>query len=58
MSQGLAGAAGLFVWPPREGKHFANWRQSAAGAKENEPGLVYVPPVEGVFTVFPGRSSV
>ncbi|KJZ78591.1 hypothetical protein HIM_01982 [Hirsutella minnesotensis 3608] len=45
---------GLFVLPPREGRQFANWQQSAAGLKESEPGWVYVPPVSGAFTVFPG----
>ncbi|KAF4505756.1 hypothetical protein G6O67_007672 [Ophiocordyceps sinensis] len=45
---------GLFVYPPHRGEQFSNWRQSAAGAKENEPGWVYVPPTPGTLTVFPG----
>ncbi|OAA40563.1 2-oxoglutarate-dependent ethylene/succinate-forming enzyme [Metarhizium rileyi] len=45
---------GLFVRPPKEGEQYANWRQSAAGMKEDESGWVYVPPTPGVFTVFPG----
>ncbi|POR33302.1 2-oxoglutarate-dependent ethylene/succinate-forming enzyme [Tolypocladium paradoxum] len=45
---------GLFVRPPQQGERFTNWQQSAAGAKEDESGWVYVPPVPGVFTVFPG----
>ncbi|KND88345.1 2-oxoglutarate-dependent ethylene/succinate-forming enzyme [Tolypocladium ophioglossoides CBS 100239] len=45
---------GLFVRPPQQGEKFNNWQKSAAGAKENESGWIYVPPVPGVFTVFPG----
>ncbi|XWW92765.1 hypothetical protein V2A60_000691 [Cordyceps javanica] len=45
---------GLFVRPPQQGEHHANWEKSAAGLREDEPGWVYVPPVAGVFTVFPG----
>ncbi|KAK5987065.1 2-oxoglutarate-dependent ethylene/succinate-forming enzyme [Cladobotryum mycophilum] len=45
---------GLFVRPPYQGEQFANWEQSAAGLKEGESGWVYVPPVAGAFTVFPG----
>ncbi|KYK56410.1 2-oxoglutarate-dependent ethylene/succinate-forming enzyme [Drechmeria coniospora] len=44
---------GLFVRPP-QGGGFANWQQSAAGMKEDEPGWTYVPPSPGVYTVFPG----
>lgn len=46
---------GLFVRPPQQGERFNNWQQSAAGAKEDESGWVYVPPVPSVFTVFPGK---
>ncbi|PMB66371.1 2-oxoglutarate-dependent ethylene/succinate-forming enzyme [Beauveria bassiana] len=45
---------GLFVRPPQQGEHYANWEKSAAGMHEDETGWVYVPPVPGVFTVFPG----
>ncbi|KAK2592187.1 hypothetical protein QQS21_010106 [Conoideocrella luteorostrata] len=45
---------GLFIRPPYQGESFANWKQSAAGMREDESGWVYVPPVPGVFTVFPG----
>ncbi|KHN94689.1 2-oxoglutarate-dependent ethylene/succinate-forming enzyme [Metarhizium album ARSEF 1941] len=45
---------GLFVRPPRQGETFANWRQGAAGLKEDEAGWMYVPPTPGVFTAFPG----
>ncbi|OAA71551.1 2-oxoglutarate-dependent ethylene/succinate-forming enzyme [Cordyceps fumosorosea ARSEF 2679] len=45
---------GLFVRPPCQGEHHANWEKSAAGLREDESGWVYVPPVPGVFTVFPG----
>ncbi|CAH0035662.1 unnamed protein product [Clonostachys rhizophaga] len=44
----------LFIRPPRENESFANWNTSAAGFKEDDEGWVFVPPVEGVFTVFPG----
>lgn len=43
------------MYPPHRGEQFSNWRQSAAGAKENEPGWVYVPPTPGTLTVFPGK---
>lgn len=46
--------AGLFVRPPGRGERLANWQRSSAGAKEDETGWVYVPPVPSVFTVFPG----
>ncbi|PHH77656.1 hypothetical protein CDD80_386 [Ophiocordyceps camponoti-rufipedis] len=45
---------GLFVRPPKEGENFVNWEQSAAGAKENDDGWMYVPPEQGTLTVFPG----
>jgi hypothetical protein len=45
---------GLFIRPPYQGERFANWEKSAAGLKEDQVGWVYVPPVPGVFTVFPG----
>ena len=45
---------GLFIRPPQKDEHFANWSESAAGHKEDESGWVYIPPVPGVFTVFPG----
>jgi isopenicillin N synthase-like dioxygenase len=37
-----------------EGEDYANWQKSAAGMKEDDAGWTYVPPVDGVFTVFPG----
>ena len=46
---------GLFIRPPYEDEKFANWKKSAAGLKEDDDGWVYVPPVPGVFTVFPGK---
>ncbi|KAH6610050.1 2-oxoglutarate-dependent ethylene succinate-forming enzyme [Trichoderma cornu-damae] len=45
---------GLFVRPPRQDERFANWEKSSAGLRENDAGWVYVPPVAGTFTVFPG----
>lgn len=45
---------GLFIRPPYDGETYANWEKSAAGVKEDDEGWVYVPPVENVFTVFPG----
>ncbi|PKK50379.1 hypothetical protein CI102_4763 [Trichoderma harzianum] len=45
---------GLFVRPPHENERFSNWEKSSAGLRENEAGWVYVPPVAGTFTVFPG----
>ncbi|RCI10733.1 hypothetical protein L249_5175 [Ophiocordyceps polyrhachis-furcata BCC 54312] len=45
---------GLFVRPPREGETFMNWQKSAAGAMEDDDGWMYVPPVNGTITVFPG----
>jgi len=46
---------GLFVRPPIDGENLHNWEKSAAGFKENDRNWTYVPPVESVFTVFPGR---
>ncbi|KAF9873463.1 ethylene-forming enzyme [Colletotrichum karsti] len=45
---------GLFIRPPYEGEHYANWEKSAAGMKEDDDLWHYVPPVPNVFTVFPG----
>ncbi|KAL7912571.1 hypothetical protein GGI35DRAFT_255707 [Trichoderma velutinum] len=45
---------GLFVRPPHGNERFSNWEKSSAGLRENEAGWVYVPPVAGTFTVFPG----
>lgn len=45
---------GLFIRPPRDDEKTQNWKTSAAGIKENEAGWVFVPPVDNVFTVFPG----
>ncbi|KAF7191482.1 2-oxoglutarate-dependent ethylene/succinate-forming enzyme [Pseudocercospora fuligena] len=45
---------GLFVRPPIEGEKYENWKNSAAGAYEDDSKWVYVAPVENVFTVFPG----
>jgi len=47
-------SAGLFVRPPYRDENFANWEKTTAGLKEDSEGWVYVPPVPGVFTVFPG----
>lgn len=44
----------MFVRPPCNEEHFANWEHSAAGLREDETGWVYVPPVAGTYTVFPG----
>jgi len=46
---------GLFIRPPYKGESTANWESSAAGLNENDDKWVYVPPVEGTFTVFPGK---
>jgi len=46
---------GLFIRPPIDGENLHNWEKSAAGFKENDENWTYVPPVERVFTVFPGR---
>uniref|UniRef100_A0A8H7NME1 Fe2OG dioxygenase domain-containing protein n=1 Tax=Bionectria ochroleuca TaxID=29856 RepID=A0A8H7NME1_BIOOC len=45
---------GLFIRPPSQGERYANWEKSSAGLLEDESGWVFVPPVPGVFTVFPG----
>lgn len=50
----LLTVSGLFVRPPHRDEYHANWESSAAGHKEDESGWVYVPPVSGVSTVFPG----
>lgn len=47
---------GLFVRPPIQGETVKNWEKSAAGLHEDDNKWVYVPPVPGVFTVFPGPS--
>lgn len=47
---------GLFVRPPYDGQKYANWEKSSAGMKQEDDGWVYIPPVPGVFTVFPGMS--
>jgi isopenicillin N synthase-like dioxygenase len=47
-------SAGLFIRPPGRDEKFANWKKTTAGLKEDSEGWVYVPPVPGVFTVFPG----
>ncbi len=46
---------GLFIRPPHQGEETRNWEKSSAGLFENDDKWVYVPPVENVFTVFPGR---
>ena len=45
---------GLFVRPPIQGEEIKNWEKSAAGLNENDDKWHYVPPVDGVLTVFPG----
>ncbi|PSN67428.1 Clavaminate synthase-like protein [Corynespora cassiicola Philippines] len=45
---------GLFIRPPYEDEKFQNWKKSTAGMAENDDRWVYVPPEDGVFTVFPG----
>ncbi len=47
---------GLFIRSPAADEKFANWETSAAGLNDNDENWVYVPPVPGVFTVFPGKS--
>jgi isopenicillin N synthase-like dioxygenase len=49
---------GLFIRPPIDGEKLHNWEKSAAGFKENDGEWTYVPPVNKVFTVFPGRSPL
>jgi len=46
---------GLFIRPPIEGETVRNWEKSAAGHQENDQQWIFVPPVEGVLTVFPGK---
>jgi isopenicillin N synthase-like dioxygenase len=48
---------GLFIRPPIQGETIKNWEKSAAGLNEGDDKWVYVPPVPGVFTCFPGRSA-
>ncbi|KAF2730203.1 Clavaminate synthase-like protein [Polyplosphaeria fusca] len=45
---------GLFIRPPYPDEQFKNWEKSTAGMAENDDRWVYVPPEDGVFTVFPG----
>lgn len=45
---------GLFVRKPMEGETLENWKSSSAGLNENDDKWTYVPPMENVFTVFPG----
>ncbi|KAJ5173895.1 uncharacterized protein N7500_001826 [Penicillium coprophilum] len=45
---------GLFIRPPAADEKLENWKKSAAGFREDDDRWVYVPPVPGVFTVFPG----
>ncbi|XPS81506.1 hypothetical protein M3J09_013439 [Ascochyta lentis] len=45
---------GLFIRPPYADEQFQNWQKSTAGMAENDDRWVYVPPEDGVFTVFPG----
>lgn len=47
---------GLFIRPPIQEETIMNWEKSAAGFNEDDNKWVYVPPVPGVFTVFPGKS--
>ena len=51
-------SAGLFVRPPYRDESFANWEKTTAGLSEDNEGWVYVPPVPGVFTVFPGEFAL
>ena len=46
---------GLFIRPPIDGETVRNWEKSAAGHQENDHQWTYVPPVDGVLTVFPGK---
>ena len=48
---------GLFVRPPRDDEKSRNWEKTSAGFRENDEGWTYVPPVDKVFTVFPGKSA-
>ncbi|KAL1840663.1 hypothetical protein VTJ49DRAFT_213 [Mycothermus thermophilus] len=45
---------GLFIRRPSQQEQFANWKESAAGLREDDDGWVYVPPVDGVHTVILG----
>ncbi|CAG8075490.1 unnamed protein product [Penicillium nalgiovense] len=45
---------GLFIRPPYSDEKLENWKSSAAGFGEHDDRWTYVPPVPGVFTVFPG----
>ncbi|CAP94819.1 hypothetical protein E8E15_005147 [Penicillium rubens] len=45
---------GLFIRPPYSDEKLENWKSSAAGFREHDDRWTYVPPVPGVFTVFPG----
>ncbi|CRG83534.1 hypothetical protein PISL3812_00886 [Talaromyces islandicus] len=45
---------GLFIRAPSKDEKTENWQTSAAGFREDDKGWIYVPPVPGVFTVFPG----
>jgi isopenicillin N synthase-like dioxygenase len=49
---------GLFVRPPISGEEVKNWEKSAAGLNEGDDKWHYIPPVDGVLTVFPGSSSL
>lgn len=49
---------GLFVRPPYQEEEYANWKNSAAGMKENDDRWVYVPPMEDTFTVILGKSKL
>jgi isopenicillin N synthase-like dioxygenase len=49
---------GLFVRPSVKGETIRNWEKSAAGHQENDEKWTYVPPVENVLTVFPGKGSL
>jgi isopenicillin N synthase-like dioxygenase len=45
---------GLFVRKPIHGEAYENWNKSSAGLYENDDKWTYVPPMDNVFTVFPG----
>jgi isopenicillin N synthase-like dioxygenase len=49
---------GLFIRPPVNGQSVRNWEKYAGGHKENDNKWTFVPPVENVLTVFPGKSNV
>jgi len=48
---------GLFVRPPVNGESVRNWEKYAGGYNEDDEKWVFVPPVENVLTVFPGKSK-